>query len=190
MQYTSTICHSVWKLEGTLQSHIDCGSFMDSYTARSFQVFLIFGFASSSFSSSSLFLSCISGVHYFGLDFCICDCLVTLDSTFRLHGWCMLGVYLLLAFTCVGHECQDALSPCDGMHVSTDDLGLYCHPKSFGGLESGPKGKSPSTGKISEEDRILDAASHKTASPTHYQLSYPTHPPPPSPLVVVTLVTS
>ena len=29
--------------------------------------------------------------------------------TFRLHGWCMLGVFLLLAFTCLGHECQDLL---------------------------------------------------------------------------------
>ena len=29
-------------------------------------------------------------------------------------------VFLLLAFTCLGHECQDLLSPCDGMHVCTD----------------------------------------------------------------------
>ena len=34
--------------------------------------------------------------------------------------WCMLGVFLLLAFTRLGHECQDLLSPCDGMHVCTD----------------------------------------------------------------------
>ena len=27
--------------------------------------------------------------------------------TFRLHGWCMLGVFLLLAFTRLGHERQD-----------------------------------------------------------------------------------
>ena len=40
--------------------------------------------------------------------------------TFCLHGWCMLGVFLLLAFTHVGHECQDLLSSCDGMHVCTD----------------------------------------------------------------------
>ena len=32
--------------------------------------------------------------------------------SFRLRGWCMLGVFLSLAF---GHECQDLLSPCDGM---------------------------------------------------------------------------
>ena len=41
--------------------------------------------------------------------------------TFRLHGWCMLGVvFLLPAFTCLWHECQDLLSLCDGMHVCTD----------------------------------------------------------------------
>ena len=40
--------------------------------------------------------------------------------TFRLRGWCMLGVFLLLAFARLGHECQDLLSPCDGMYVCTD----------------------------------------------------------------------
>ena len=40
---------------------------------------------------------------------------------FHLHGWCMLGVFLLAAFTCLGHECQDdLLGPCDGIHVYTD----------------------------------------------------------------------
>ena len=40
--------------------------------------------------------------------------------TFRLRGWCMLGVFLLPAFTPPKHERQDLLSPCDGMHVCTD----------------------------------------------------------------------
>ena len=40
--------------------------------------------------------------------------------TFRLRGWRKLGVFLLPAFTRLGHECQDLLSPCDGMHVFTD----------------------------------------------------------------------
>ena len=40
--------------------------------------------------------------------------------TFCLHGWCMLGVLLLLAFTHLGHEHRDLLSLCDGMHVSTE----------------------------------------------------------------------
>ena len=52
--------------------------------------------------------------------------------TFRLHGWCMLDVFLLQAFTRLGHECLDPLSPCDAMHVLTDYLGLYSHPKEFG----------------------------------------------------------
>ena len=41
-------------------------------------------------------------------------------ATFRLRGWCTLGVFLLLAFTRLGHECQDLFSPCDGMHMCTD----------------------------------------------------------------------
>ena len=40
--------------------------------------------------------------------------------TFRLRGWCVLGVFLLPAFTHLRHECQDLLSPCDEMHVCTD----------------------------------------------------------------------
>ena len=51
--------------------------------------------------------------------------------TFRLRGWCMLGVFLLLAFTRLGHECRDLLSPCDEMHVCTGQTGLYSHSKEF-----------------------------------------------------------
>ena len=40
--------------------------------------------------------------------------------TFRLRGWCVLGVFLLPAFSRLGHERQDLLSPCDEMHVCTD----------------------------------------------------------------------
>ena len=40
--------------------------------------------------------------------------------TFHLRGWCVLGVFLLPAFTRLGHERQDLLSPCDEMHVCTD----------------------------------------------------------------------
>ena len=42
--------------------------------------------------------------------------------TFRLRGWCMLGVFLLPAFTRLGHECEDLLSLCDGMHVCSSIL--------------------------------------------------------------------
>ena len=41
-------------------------------------------------------------------------------STFPLHGWYMLGVFLLPAFTVLGHKWRDRLSPCNGMHVCTD----------------------------------------------------------------------
>ena len=54
-------------------------------------------------------------------------------------------------------------------------LGLYSHPKEFQGMELEsvltPRGKIPSTGG-SEEGRTRDAASRRTASPTHYLLSY------------------
>ena len=40
--------------------------------------------------------------------------------TYRLHGWCMLGVFLLPAFAHLGHECQGSLSLCDRMHVCSD----------------------------------------------------------------------
>ena len=56
----------------------------------------------------------------------------------------MLGVSLLPAFTRLGHECQDLLSPCDGKHVCTDiDLGLYPHPKEFGGGGGGGWSQNP-----------------------------------------------
>ena len=48
----------------------------------------------------------------------------------------MLSVFLLPAFTHLGHECQDLLSPCDGMHVCTDQTPIYTLiGKSFGGME-------------------------------------------------------
>ena len=79
------------------------------------------------FSSSSLLL-CVPqlylwGSPFLGEIFCICDHFFnpTIKAvTFRLHGWCMLGVFLLPAFTCLGHERQDLLSPCDEVHVCTD----------------------------------------------------------------------
>ena len=40
--------------------------------------------------------------------------------TFRLPGWCMLGVFALPAITRLSHECQDLLNPCNGMHVRTN----------------------------------------------------------------------
>ena len=40
--------------------------------------------------------------------------------TFCLRGWCMLDVFLLPAFTRLGHECQDLLSLRNRMHVCID----------------------------------------------------------------------
>ena len=45
--------------------------------------------------------------------------------TFCLHGLCILGVFLLLAFTRLGQECQDRLSLCDEMHKCKDWTSIY-----------------------------------------------------------------
>ena len=63
------------------------------------------------------------GFTTFGWDFCVCDRFFnpTIKIVpFRLCGWYVLGAFLLLAFTRLGHEHQDLLSPCDEMHVCTD----------------------------------------------------------------------
>ena len=67
----------------------------------------------------------------------------------------MLGVFLLPAFTRLGHERPDLLSPGNGIHVCTD-LGLYSHQKEF--LGNGFRNHVSSKGKIrstggSEEGR-------------------------------------
>ena len=49
--------------------------------------------------------------------------------TFCLRGCCMLGVFLLLAFTCLGNECQDLLGLCNGRRVHRRDLSLHFHLK-------------------------------------------------------------
>ena len=71
------------------------------------------------------FPSYISGVHHFlGEIFAYVTVFFFNPTikvvTFRLRGWCVLGVFLLPAFTRLGHEHQDLLSPCDEMHVCTD----------------------------------------------------------------------
>ena len=43
----------------------------------------------------------------------------------------MLDVFLLSAFTHLGHECLDLLSPCDGVYVTTDWTLIYTHLKEF-----------------------------------------------------------
>ena len=61
--------------------------------------------------------------------------------TFRLRGWCVLGVFLLQAFTRLGHERQDLLSPCDEMHVmcaQTRPRFRLSSERVFGGIEFEP----------------------------------------------------
>ena len=83
------------------------------------ELFLLFFFFLFFFAFPSYF----SGVHHFWVRFLRMSPFFNPTFkvvTFRLRGWCVLGVFLLLAFTRLGHERQDLLSPCDEMHVCTD----------------------------------------------------------------------
>ena len=94
--------------------------------------------------------------------------------TLRLCGWCMLGVLLLTAVTCLGHECRDLLSRCNGMHAQTRSQFILSSKRVLGnGVRNhvNSKTKIPST-RGSKEVRTHDTASGRTVSPTHYQLSY------------------
>ena len=88
----------------------------------------------------------------------------------------MLGVFLLPAFACLGHEYQDLLNTCDGicMCAQTRRWFILSSERILGnGVRThvNPKGKIPSTGG-SEEDRTRDAASRRTARQKHYRLNY------------------
>ena len=121
--------------------------------------------------SSSAFPSYISGVHHFWVRFLRMWPFFNPTIkvvTFRLRGWCVLGVFLLPTFTRLGHERQDLLSPCDEMHVCTDKTSVYTLiRKSFGGngvwTHVNSKGKIPSTGKFPH--RRIEPATLWTASP-------------------------
>ena len=58
--------------------------------------------------------------------FCVCDrfCFFIKNPTRGSHtpsSWMVhVGCVLLPAFTRLGHECQDLLRPCDGMHECTE----------------------------------------------------------------------
>ena len=50
----------------------------------------------------------------------------------------MLGMFLLLSFTHLGHECQDLLSLCDGyVCVHRLDLGLYSYHRKYFTIQHG-----------------------------------------------------
>ena len=117
------------------------------------------------------------GFTTFGRDFCVCDHFFNPTIkvvTFRLHGWCVLGVFLLPAFTRLGHERQDLLSPYDGMHVCTTRPQFVLSSEGvFGGMEFEPmltpREKSPLPKMSPDEARTRDTVD---SEPKHYQLSY------------------
>ena len=95
---------------------------------------------------------------------------------FRFCGWDMLGVFFFAGI----HSSRTGMSESFGSVpvnacVHRLDLGLHSHPQEFWGngirTDVSSKGKKNSIGS-SKEDRTHDAASRRTASPTHYRLSY------------------
>ena len=58
--------------------------------------------------------------------------------TFRLHGWCMLGVFLLLAFTHLGHECQNLFVGWNRMCAQIRPWFILIQ-KSIGWMKSAPR---------------------------------------------------
>ena len=68
-------------------------------------------------------------------------------TTFPLCGWCMLGLFLLLAFNHLRHECQDLESLQWNACMQRQDFSLYSHPKEFWGngarTYANPREKSP-----------------------------------------------
>ena len=85
-------------------------------------------------SEVGFFFMCNSEVHQLWGDNCACHpfYLTTEVITFCLHGWCMLGMFLLLAFTRLGHEFQDLMSLCNGMHACLDEYVYWrCMSVSF-----------------------------------------------------------
>ena len=102
------------------------------------------------------------GVHHFGEIFAYVTVFnhhPTIEVvTFRLRGWCLLGVFLLLAFTRLGHEYQDPGSfesvrwnAC----VHRPDLILYSHPIEF--LEIGVRTHvKGATSQVAGSPAVLD----------------------------------
>ena len=69
--------------------------------------------------------------------------------------------------------CQGHFHFCFSVYSMSIDLGSYSHPKEYWG--NGVRTNMNSKGKIPEahkENRVRDAASHRTASSTHNRLSY------------------
>ena len=86
--------------------------------------------------------------------------------TFHLCGWCVLGVFLLPAFTRLGHQCQDLFESVRwNACVHRLDLGLCSHPKEFLGngvrTHVNSKGKNPLYQKNSPQRRIKPTMLHQ-----------------------------
>ena len=120
----------------------------------------------------------VSGGHHFGWDFWVCDPFFnsTIEVvTFRLYAGCVFIAGIHPSRTWMSESLESVrLNAC----VHRLDLGLYSHSKEFGGngarIHVNSKGKNPLyQKKISEEDRTHDAASSRTASPTHNQWAIP-----------------
>ena len=130
-----------------------------------------------SFSSSSVFPAISLGFTILGAIFAYVTVFFnpTIEVvTFRLRKWCMLGVFLLPAFTHLGHEGQDFLSPCDGMCAQIRPRFILSPERVFGRMESEPMLTPLCRKKISSEgDRTHNAASSRTTSPAHYQQAIP-----------------
>ena len=91
--------------------------------------------------------------------------------TYCLNGWCMLGVFLLLAITHPGNECQNTLSLCDGIRVHIGNILVKTSiQKSCTGSEPMllPREKFPQQ-EGSEKGQSCIAASCRIVSLTHYQ---------------------
>ena len=86
--------------------------------------------------------------------------------TFRLRGWCILSVFLLPAFTRLGHERQDffLVHAMERMCAQTRPWSIS-HPKEFWGsgvrTHVTSKGKSTLRGKNSAQRRIEPTALHQ-----------------------------
>ena len=118
--------------------------------------------------SSSAFPAISLGFTSFGESFPYDRCLFQPKIvTFHLHGWCVLGVFLLPVLTCLG--CFESMrwNAC----VHRPDLSLYSHP-SFGGMESEPmltpRDKSP----LLQAQRRLNHASDSGRSVSQHTTSY------------------
>ena len=88
------------------------------------------------------FPSYISGVHHFWVRFLRMWPFFNPTIkvvTFRLRGWCVLGVFLLPAFTRLRHERQDLWSPCDEiMYAQTRPRFILSSERVLGGMEFEP----------------------------------------------------